>query len=108
MSAATVAEAQEAMAVNEAREANGRMRVAKRLGEPRGNPGDEAGFPWGNPGKSEENLGEIVEKDGKPWRNPGKVGKCMDMFTILMEFLIELGRFSWELHGKMDGNDWNF
>ena len=51
VSAATVAEAQEAMAVNEAREANGRMRVAKRLGGPRGPRGNGGRFPLGNRGK---------------------------------------------------------
>ena len=57
VSAATVAEAQEAQAVNEAREADGRVEVAKILG---GNRGTRGFDPW----ESLEKYGKLQEKYG--------------------------------------------
>ena len=51
VSAATVAEAQEAQAVNEAREADGRVEVAKILGGNRGTRGFDPEKVWKTPGK---------------------------------------------------------
>ena len=82
VSAATVAEAQEAQAVNEAREADGRVEVAKILGGNRGTRGFD------------------------PWESLEKYGKLQEKVWIL-EILWTILWILWETYGKTMRILWN-